>query len=291
MKRTTIFIIILMGCSSSLTQAQIPEIDTLQYFDYDSLGGYCYMTLGDVEGWYMRFDPPEEWDRYNVIQADIVISDKVSFPILDWLFFGSDSGILSDTGYYHASQISISDSTDVYPNWKSYDLSQSDLKNLQGSLWLTTKYDVVDCDTTKIKGHTFFEVVWPPNTLHLTYEGAIRLVVQKSGTVGIESDMGYQERATAGHTVLSMFPNPTNSHTWIHVNLSGEQIGHSKSLTIYNLLGQALFKQILNTGESRHYLLRWPNDHHMVNHLPSGIYLVVLGEGENAVIKKLAVIK
>jgi len=274
------------------TEAQTAEIDTLQYFDPDSLG-YCDCVLGNVEGWYMRFDPPEGWETFDVLEAELFINDHLPQPFQDMLFFGSDSGILADTGYYHAAPISILDSTDVYPNWKSIDLSKSNLNDLSDALWIKFKnsYSLVLCDTTNVTGHTFLEVVWPPNTLDPFFEGAIRLIVQKSETVGIETEIDISAQRASDEPTISIFPNPTNSHAIINVTMGQGGINQESVLTIYDLSGKSLYRQIFNFEEGTNVSFRWPEDSFQSKSIPSGIYLIVFSGGGHKTAEKLMIIK
>ncbi|MFZ5433619.1 MAG: T9SS type A sorting domain-containing protein, partial [Calditrichota bacterium] len=82
---------------------------------------------------------------------------------------------------------------------------------------------------------------------------------------------------------LSTYPNPFNATTTLSFSLS-----HSSpvSLTIFNLLGQAVYQTdlgMLNAGEHRHLF--------DASELPSGVYLARVQAGGQSQIRKMALLK
>lgn len=251
------------------------ELDTLFYFSPDDVQECAY--IGDLTDLGVKFVPDPSWGHYDIVALEIQHLDTTILneqPITFYLEKDSFPGAFHDTLW-----VSTPDSSDLYPEWVSYDLSdRQSLKFLLGPFSVTGKPLLTFlCDFSTPSGNSWGyshqQQLWKP-----TGDFPVRAIVKQ-----VVSSIEDEGVVPANIEITDLFPNPFNPELNISFHV------HEKTqidIMMYNAVGQKV--ATLGTeyrGIGNHKVTWQPYG------LESGVYLVVLRADGTQRIKKCLLLK
>jgi len=290
--------------------AQNTIIDTLYYYDPAELSN-SFFPLLDWEldaAFYFEIDSASTYD-IKEIQFQF-ISDfqfwwghqlPYTFPLtirigsLDTVpYNGMELWPTQNTGNPHIDiwsalpgeeiatvDVTINDSTELYPNWKILELDTiADLKNLTGNFWITatvvlfrTLWDSV----LPASYHSFSNAddgYWSANDF--VPDRAIKVIIEKD-YVNIDEELSPNPRV---FELYQNYPNPFNSTTKIPYTIF---LPSEITFIIYNSLGKEIYSTShLNQVQGNHFI-EWNGIDSFGKQIPSGIYIYNLRAKSNQV--------
>ncbi len=251
------------------------EMDTLSYFNPDSTEECAY--IADLTNMGVVFEPNEEWGNYKLVAlelqhvtTEIIANNPISFHS----YSDSFPGDIIDTLW-----VSNPDSTQLYPNWISYDLSERiPLQNLSGALSVTgSPLLTFLCDfsysASHSWGYSYQQQMWYPGG-----NFPIRAIVELVPVT--ISDPPYSPDS---FEITNLYPNPFNPDLVIEFRLDEKKDVAISAFDVVGVETQISPKQILSQG--RHQISWHPENQ------AAGVYFIVMKSSSQQQAKKCLYLK
>ena len=276
--------------AQNLSKFQSGEIDTLYYFNPDSLEECA--IVGDVGDLAVYFAVSAEWNGYDIIELHLLASNNMEVPQEGLLYISSASDSTGPGEVIDTVSFSFEDSTDLFPNWKIIDLSSySSLTGLKGIFWVTgiALFNGL-CDFSSSSGHS----IWYSILFQEWSVGGdlpVRAVVRRNEIVGIEKEYKINVNVPSGFTNKNNFPNPFNASTTLQIHIPAKYRNQLKTFYILDIKGRLIYSFPMANIRSGSYRFQWNGLDASGNSLPSGLYIAVLQTGTEVVSRKILLVK
>ena len=288
---TTIFLFAWLIFSVTDANAQTAELDTLYYFNPDSLrdcGGGIY--TGNIDGFATYFTTPVDWPHYDLIEFQVLVHNDSMITEVGLYIYTGESDIEQSTPI-ELITISIQDSTERYPNWKTIDLTgYASLAGLSGNFWIRDGVLWSALCASPPTGHSFvysFILGWQ---WRIRSDFAVKAIVKKNDTIGIEQSNGANELLPTEFDIHRAYPNPFNSTITFAIDIPAgneEQV----EFTIYDIQGRSIHNFATEQILPGRYSYQWHGQVADMKPAPSGLYIAVLKGGMRMVSMKILLLK
>jgi hypothetical protein len=290
--RITLSFCLLIDFAQCLTFAQEAGIDTLYYFDPDTIDLYPIYTA-DIDSASIFFTPDSSWEYFEILELHFLFTPGLTDSANS--FFEGDVFIRSDEVAGQPGRVlarvpvQVAGAQETYPNWKVISLlDHPAVKNLQGNFWLEGNSLLACVRSWSMSNHSFVHSLHALLNWHTSLvDMAARAVVKQQQSLGITDRTA--KGSNVNKVMIHNYPNPFNASTIIQIN--NMALETRSSIRIYNVHGQimtVLFDGMLGTGIQQ---FKWKGLDSRGVQAPSGVYYCYVVAGEHKFYRKLILIR
>lgn len=263
------------------------ENDTIYYFNPENLEE-CAILEG-VSNLGVFFTIDTSWNYYSIQELHLQFISITPLPFNEWIVIHSENFDETPGTVIDSIQIIIDDSTYLSPYWYNIDLNSTiSVQNLQGNFWVTGDALLsASCDISpEISGHSYllwyYSQIW-----EVGGDFALKAIVKRNDNVSISNnDKNYSK--IVDNSYIYNYPNPFNSSTTFHFNLSDIKYHQKLILTIYDIKGRLILNKNLNFNESHYSWDARDNNGHL---LSSGIYIAFVQNSTDTFKRKILLVR
>ena len=268
------------------------QVDTLYYFNPDCLmdcGWWEGPTTGEITDLATYFIAPVGWNHYDLIEFQMLATNDTGIAEIWFSIYSGESDIEQST-LIEMIEFILHDSTDRYPNWKTVDLTGYDsLNGLSGNFWIRSGVLAAAlCDTSPPSGHTISYTWIIGYEWRIIRDYAIRAIVKKNDTIGIEQSNGANELLPTDFDIHQAYPNPFNPVTTINYALHEAA---NVTMVIHDILGREVVRLVNQEMQPGYHTVVWDARDDAGRAMPTGIYIARLITPEHTKSIKMLLLK
>ena len=275
----------------SLTEAnaQIAEIDTLYYYNVDSLTTDIVFTANLVD-LACFFVPDSSWPAYDLLEMQVLVNEGITIPF-NFSYSVHISSDSSQPGELICSGTdTIRSENEVYPYWNVIDLTENDsLTGMTSPIFWIRSLGLLDAMYRHLvpgSGHLLGLITSPFYLWGPSGEAAIRVLVRRNDTVDILKPSGL--RLPSELRICRVYPNPFNPVSTIRYDLPQRA---EVALTVYDILGREVRTLVAGMQEAGYKSAVWDGTDDRGQPVSSGVYLYRIQAGGFTQTRKMALLR